>query len=154
MHFRTATVADTAAIKHVVFSCLTEYGLPIDENGPDADLNNVEQSYLNNQGYFAVIEYDEQIIATVGLHKEDADTCELRKMYMLKEYRGRGFGRKILDFALAKARAMGFSYVSLETASVLKEAIALYEAYGFQAEAVENAVARCDRCYRLNIASR
>ena len=59
-------------------------------------------------------------------------------MYLHKSQRGRGLGKFLLDSALAQARELGFTRVTLETASVLKEAIALYESLVYTTNAYRN----------------
>jgi putative acetyltransferase len=78
-------------------------------------------------------------------------TCELRKMYLHRDYRGKGMGRGLLEHALAEARRLGFKQVTLETASVLKEAIRLYERYGFKPYIPAHLSCRCDQAYVLEL---
>ena len=70
-------------------------------------------------------------------------------MYLLRDHRGRGLGKRLLDHALANARQLGFKTVILETASVLKEAITLYERHGFTPYHPDHLSTRCDQAYRL-----
>jgi len=78
-------------------------------------------------------------------------TCELRKMYLRRDHRGKGLGKRLLEHALAEARRLGFKRVTLETASVLKEAIRLYESYGFQPYVPTHLSCRCDQAYLLEL---
>ena len=72
-------------------------------------------------------------------------------MYLATASRGHGFGRRLLEHALSRARELGFSRVVLETASVLREAVALYERYGFRRYKPEHVAARCDAAYFLDL---
>jgi len=76
---------------------------------------------------------------------------ELRKMYARREARGHGLGQRLLDRALAFARARGSASVELETASVLKEAIALYGKAGFVPRPGKPETRRCDRAFVLEL---
>src|SRR5215831_10062824 len=130
---RPATNSDRAAIESLVFGVLAEYGLAPDPNGTDADLQDIEAEYRRNGGTFDVLVNENgHIVGSVGLHATSASICEIRKMYLASSARGKGMGRRLLEHALAEAKSLGFSRVELETASVLKEAIALYESYGFK----------------------
>jgi putative acetyltransferase len=62
----------------------------------------------------------------------DANTCELRKMYVLKEGRGFGGGGLLMDACLAGARAAGFTRMYLETVTAMTDAAEVYKKYGFQ----------------------
>ncbi len=94
---------------------------------------------------------DGSIIGAYGLYPIESQTCELRKMYLHRSHRGKGLGKSLLDGALAEARKLGFKRMTLETASVLKEAIALYESYGFVEYEPDHLSARCDQAYFLQL---
>lgn len=147
-----ATNADSDRIIQLIYSVLREYGLQPDPGGTDLDLADIESHYTNNGGYFGLL-YTEgaegEMAATVGIRRIDADTCELRKMYMLPHMRGRGLGRQLLEYALGKAAELGYRRVTLETASPLKEAIALYQKYGFTEIYPEHLSNRCDKAFEL-----
>jgi len=72
-------------------------------------------------------------------------------MYLEPAARGQGWGRRLLEHAITKARALGFQRVILETASVLHAAIALYERRGFRRYHPEHLAARCDAAYYLDL---
>ena len=149
---RPATNADGRQIAELVYTVLREYHLRPDPDGTDADLRDIEQAYLARGGAFCVLEaQDGRIIGAYGLYPIDARTCELRKMYLRRDDRGKGLGRRLLEHALAEARRLGFTRVTLETASVLTEAIALYESSGFVPYRPEHLSARCDQAYALNL---
>ena len=131
---------------------LGEYGLKPDPGATDADLDDIERSYLARGGLFRILEdRDGSVVGAYGLYPMENRTCELRKMYLRGEFRGRGLGRRLLDDALAEARRLGFARVVLETASVLKEAIALYERYGFAPYQPDHLSSRCDQAYLLEL---
>jgi len=66
---RAATNQDIPFIKKVVFSSLREFGLNPDENGKDKDLNDIENSYLSNNGFFGIVvhTHTNQIVGSFGL---------------------------------------------------------------------------------------
>lgn len=149
---RPATNADRVAVELVVFGVLAEYGLAPDPGGTDADLRDLEASYHEAGGCFDVlIDGAGEVIGSVGLARVSETTCELRKMYLARAARGQGWGRRLLDHALGRAVALGFTRVVLETASVLREAVALYERSGFRPYVPEHLAARCDTAYCLDL---
>jgi putative acetyltransferase len=149
---RPATNTDGTQVVELVYTVLGEYGLQPDPQCTDADLKDIEQSYLQRGGVFYVLEEkDGAIIGSYGLYPIQAGVCELRKMYLHRDYRGQGHGRRMLEDALAKARQLGFGKITLETASVLKEAIRLYESYGFTPYRPEHLSCRCDQAYVLDL---
>lgn len=147
---RLADNKDSESIARLVFEVLREYGLKPDPASTDADLKDIESSYFQRGGTFLVLEEkDDSIVGAYGLYPMENQTCELRKMYLHKAYRGKGLGKFLLEDALSRARQFGFREVVLETASVLKEAIALYKSYGFVEYTPDHLSSRCDQAYTL-----
>ncbi|UCE61121.1 MAG: GNAT family N-acetyltransferase [Phycisphaerales bacterium] len=152
MRIREATNADTEQVKEIVFTALTEYGLSHDSSGVDSDLEDIEANYIRAGGTFEVVEDDDgRIIGCVGLHRIGEGVCELRKMYLKREARGKGLGKTLLKRSIERAGKLGFRRVELETAAPLKEAIALYEQYGFRPIESERICSRCDQAYALDL---
>lgn len=149
---RAATSRDAGEVREVVQRVLGEYGMSFDPQGADADLQDLDASYAARGGLFEVaVAADGKIAGCCGIYPIDGKTCELRKMYLLKDTRGQGLGGRLLRRALAFARGRGFRRVELETASVLKEAIALYAGAGFQPIRRSHLAARCDQAFALDL---
>lgn len=149
---RPATNADRERVKALVFGVLVEFDLRPDPEGTDADLGDIEAGYFRRGGLFELLE-DEQgnLLGTVGLYPLDSQTCELRKMYFAPQLRGRGLGRELLARTVEHARRLGFTKITLETASVLESANRLYTKFGFRPIEHEHISPRCDRTYYLNL---
>ena len=149
---RPATNTDCEHIANLVYGVLREYNLKPDPASTDADIRDIESSYFSRGGTFLVLEAEDgSIIGAYGIYPLEQDTCELRKMYLHKTYRGQGLGKALLDDALSKAKRLGFRRMVLETASVLKEAIALYQSYGFVKYTPDHLSSRCDQAYVLEL---
>lgn len=81
-----------------------------------------------------VLADDEQIIGTGGFNRLDADTAELKRIFLMQEYRGRGLGRRLVEILLAFARTNGYRRVRLMVATpdLQPEAVGLYSRLGFR----------------------
>jgi GNAT superfamily N-acetyltransferase len=152
-HIRAATNDDARGVRDLVFAVLREYGLAPDPEGTDRDLEDIEGSYLRCGGRFYVLEVGGTVLGTAGLHPGDDGACEIRKMYLHRTCRGRGIGRYLLEMLVADARRQGCSRVTLETASVLAEALELYRRRGFREYVPERMSRRCDRAMVLQLAA-
>ena len=129
---REATNADADGIRELITTCLSEYGLETDPQGIE-DLEDIEGGYFERGGTFWVIdEADGKIVGSAGLYPIDAETCELRKMYLSPDRRGQKLGIRLLVELIGEARSLGYRTVRLETASAMTKAIALYRRYGFR----------------------
>jgi len=149
---RPASNADVASVTKLIYAVLEEYGLQPDPDDTDADLKDLESNFLNNGGSFDVLMNSSgQIIGTVGILKLKEQECELRKMYLDPEERGKGNGKLLLEYGLHRAKELGYNRVVLETATVLTEAINLYRKYGFKRFEMENPSSRCDQMYYKEI---
>lgn len=149
---RPADNKDCDNVARLVYGVLKEYDLKPDPACTDADIKDIESSYFGRGGTFFVLEDENgSIIGAYGLYPIDKITCELRKMYLHKAHRGKGFGKFLLEDALSKARQLGFERMILETASVLKEAIALYKSYGFVEYKPNHLSSRCDQAFTFEL---
>jgi putative acetyltransferase len=129
---------------------INEFEFRLEFNGLDSDLICIEEHYnKSNGGCFWVAEetIDKQIISTTGIRnlKQYASTCELKRMYVVKEYRHLGIGQKLLDTAVDFAKRIGYSRILLDSSKYLEAARVLYLKNGF----VD--IARYNDNYRANI---
>ena len=101
-----------------------------------------------HDGYFGLITNDlNSIIGTFALYKVNDEVGEIRKMYILPEYRNMGIGKWMLYFLISKAQELGFRKVELLTAKPLIEAINLYEKSGFIEIKTSESNPRCDKAF-------
>ena len=119
------------AYKQQVFDftkeCFDELGKSFEPDGRHSFYNDIENKFIA----FYVGLKDDTVIGTVALKKFDHDTAELKSLYLRKEYRGRGYGKRLLDTVIRKAREEGFRYLVLDSMSKYKAALGLYESIGF-----------------------
>jgi putative acetyltransferase len=142
---------EASAARALIETILAEYNLSPDPAGADADLVDPGAYYAERGGVFWVLLDRQTIIATVGVIPLPGRVVELRKMYLQASYRGSGQGRRLLQHAMDWARDRGFRTLRLESASCLKEAVALYESTGFRKVKVCNSVCRCDLVMELDL---
>jgi putative acetyltransferase len=72
------------------------------------------------------------IIGTSAVRKIDKSKCEIKRIYLKKEFRGRGFGRELFFKALEYAEE-NYPTVVLKTDAGLKDSINMYLKNGFSA---------------------
>jgi putative acetyltransferase len=81
--------------------------------------------------------YDQEVAIGCGAFKAyDSQTVEIKRMYTLPEYRGRGVAKNIMAALEEWAKEEKYSVSILETGYLQKDAIALYTKIGY--EVMEN----------------
>lgn len=103
-----------------------------DSWGAFTDLDDVQKNYFENGGVFLVNVYGEQIVGTGAFQRCAEGVCELRRIILLEEYRGRGAGYAMMMELIKRARAMGYVKMCLWTNRVkLRRAVDFYHHLGF-----------------------
>lgn len=139
---------DRLAAVSVIEQVLAEYGLPWQPEEADQDLIEIEKHYLEKKGEFWVVETQDKIIGTAAYYpiSRGLNSVEIRKIYLLPDVRRKGLGQYLLEQLEITIEEKGFQEIWIETASVLKEAVQLYEKNGYlPSSGVETK--RCDRVY-------
>jgi putative acetyltransferase len=85
-----------------------------------------------NGGAFLVGRIDGAAVACGGVARYDDVTGEIRRMYVVPSVRGRGLSRRVLAALEDEARALGYSFVRLETGNLQAAAVGLYVSAGFE----------------------
>jgi GNAT superfamily N-acetyltransferase len=81
-----------------------------------------------------VVAYADGVAVGCGALRElDAEAAEIKRMFVLPEYRGRGISRLVLEALESHARVHGWTTLKLETGTLQAAAIALYESAGYRA---------------------
>ena len=145
---RSWETRDRADAFHLIQDILVEYGLICEPFGADRDVYDVELFYHKKGGEFWVVERQGKIVGTAAYYpiERGNNAVEIRKMYILPAVRRQGLGKFLLQELETKIIARGFDEIWIETASILKEAVILYENNGYLlTTGVETP--RCDRVY-------
>jgi putative acetyltransferase len=103
-----------------------------EERGQLHDIDELQTTYLEDGGTFLVMTDEDQIIGTGAIRKIDQETCELKRLWLLFEYHGKGLGYRMMQELLAFARAKGYSRMRLETDQAAQSrAFNFYKRLGF-----------------------
>ncbi|MBV8066145.1 MAG: GNAT family N-acetyltransferase [Actinobacteria bacterium] len=96
----------------------------------EADIGPAREAsmFVEPDGVFLVVRDDDgTAVACGGVARFDEMRGELKRMYVLPGYRGRGLGRGVLVELEAEARRLGYTSLVLETGDLQQEALGLYE---------------------------
>lgn len=97
------------------------------------DVDDWQRVYGPPRGVFLVALHGDQLIGTGAIRPIDAETAELKRMWLLETYHGQGIGYRLINELFAFARAAGYRRVWLSTDDkVQRRAIRFYERLGFR----------------------
>jgi putative acetyltransferase len=140
--------SDRQLVADHIHTILIEYGLTSEPIGADQDVLSIEDSYWAKGGEFWVVETQGRLVGTAGYYpvNRGENAVEIRKMYLSPDMRGQGLGRYLLQALESVITSKGYRHIWIQTASVLKEAVQLYERYGYERSTGVD-TDRCDRIY-------
>ena len=126
---------DNKELEQVIRTVLIEYKINIDGTvWVDPNLGQLSKIYNKEKiKYWVIEDKNKKIIGGCGIGELEGekDICELQKMYLLKEFRGNGVAKVLLDVALNFAKKY-YKKCYLETMDVLIRAQKFYEKNGFK----------------------
>ena len=109
-----------------------EFGVNFDiETMLEDDMKRLD-IYLPPDGRLILVSEESKSAGLGCLKKTRDDIGEIKRMYVRPEFRGRGFGRRLLQTLLSEARDIGYSRVRLDSARFMEAAHSLYRSAGFQ----------------------
>jgi putative acetyltransferase len=99
----------------------------------DQELAGLPGDYVPPGGCLLVAEYRSQVAGCVALHQLEAGICEMKRLYLRPQFRGKGLGRALAETVIAQARASGCRKMRLDTVEpVMPNAVAIYRRLGFK----------------------
>jgi GNAT superfamily N-acetyltransferase len=118
--------------QRLVADAMADLAVRYGANGDDTPVNPAE--FDPPDGAFMVAYLDGRPVGCGGWrsHRGADEVAEVKRMYTVPEARGRGIARAVLGAVEESARRSGRKRVILETGQRQPEAIALYEASGYE----------------------
>lgn len=137
INIRKIQLKDNPSIAQIIRTALEEYGEA--QEGTvytDPETDHIFEVFQKTPkcSYF-IAEYNNEIIGGSGIYPTKnlpQGYAELVKIYLKKEYRGKGFGQILMENSINYAIKQGYSHLYLESFPSLKEAIQLYKKIGFK----------------------
>ena len=133
---RSIQKEDNPAVAAVIRNALKEFGA--DKPGTvyyDETTDNLFELFQNQNSAYVVAVESNQIVGGAGIYPTRGlpqDTCELVKIYLAPEARGKGIARQLMEFCFDKAVEYGFTKMYIETVPELSTAVSIYVKFGFK----------------------
>ena len=103
----------------------------LDVQNYDEEIKHLEAKYGMPDGRLYVVYCDEELAGCIGLRKIDNRNCEMKRLYVRPEFRGKKIGNLLVEKIIDDAKEIGYSYMLLDTLPFLHSAIYMYKKYGF-----------------------
>jgi ribosomal protein S18 acetylase RimI-like enzyme len=97
-----------------------------------AELDRLSVMYAAPAGALLLARSGTETAGCVGLRKLRDDICEMKRLYVRPEFRGRQFGRRMAEDIARRARELGYRTLVLDTLGTMEAAQGLYLSMGFQ----------------------
>lgn len=99
----------------------------------DNELAGLPGGYAPPEGRLLLATYQSQLAGCVAMHQLEPGICEMKRLYLRPQFRGKGLGRALAERIIAEARQIGYQSMRLDTvAPVMKDAVAVYRKLGFR----------------------
>lgn len=104
-------------------------GIDIEE-AAQSDIDRLTSATVDRP--LCIAHVDDRIVGTVQLKQLDETTAEVKRLYVVPDYRGEGLGRQLMECLLDGAADDGFTTLLLGVGPYLDKAQTLYEDLGFE----------------------
>ncbi len=100
---------------------------------PKSSVYGIQPEQLKRDRSGFIVAYcNQEAVGCGAIHSLDAKTAEMKRVYVRSTARGQGIAKQLVSQLETLARQFQFHTIRLETGTEQPEAIALYEALGYQ----------------------
>jgi GNAT superfamily N-acetyltransferase len=125
--------AHIAQIRELFLEYAQSLGFSLCFQSFDKELAGLPGDYAPPHGRLLLAEYEGSPAGCVALHKLEPEICEMKRLYLRPQFRGKGLGRVLADAIITEARSIGYKRMRLDTVEpVMGNAVVLYRLLGFK----------------------
>ncbi len=107
-------------------------GFDLDFQDFEMELAELPGEYAAPDGCLLLAFYENEVAGCAGLRKLEQGICEMKRMYVRSNFRGKGIGRVMSVRIIEIARAIGYERMRLDTIDTMRTAISLYKSLDFK----------------------
>ena len=123
---------DLAGIRVLFLEYAAFLGVSLNFQDFEGEIEGLPGKYAPPTGSLLLVREGDKPAGCGAFRRLAEDICEMKRLYVRPEFRGRGLGRKLATQLIAEAMAAGYSSMRLDTIPAkLPEATSLYGRLGF-----------------------
>ncbi len=107
-------------------------GFDLEFQGFSRELATLPGDYAPPRGCILLAELDANFVGCVALRCLENKICEMKRLFVVPEYRGRDIGRNLACSVIDRARHLGYEKMRLDTLESMKAAKKLYRSLNFR----------------------
>ena len=96
------------------------------------EFSELPDGYVLPEGRLLIAKYGSKVAGCVALRKIDKATCEMKRLFVRKGFRGKKIGKSLAESIVEEARQIGYLRMRLDTTPEMQNAIRLYQTLGFE----------------------
>ena len=96
------------------------------------ELATLPGEYAPPFGRLLLLYEEENLAGCVALRKIDDETCEMKRLYVRPDFRGRQLGKRLAEAVIYESRVIGYKKMKLDTLPIMTTAITMYRSLGFK----------------------
>ena len=99
----------------------------------EKELRELPGEYAPPNGRLFLAIDDGQIAGCIAIRRIGSNVCEMKRLFVRPDFRGRGLGRELVMAIIDEARAIGFKRMRLDTLPrMMAQALKVYRSLGFK----------------------
>ncbi|MDN7182245.1 GNAT family N-acetyltransferase [Caballeronia sp. SEWSISQ10-4 2] len=132
IEIRYANFPDDLGVVSAIFrEYVNSASANLDFQDYEAEFAGLPGKYAPPDGRLLLAWRDDKVVGCVALRRVDANTCEMKRVYVHPGARGENLGRRLVEQILSEARATGYSRICLDVLPEFVAAQRIYESLGF-----------------------
>jgi len=117
--------------KELILKYITWLNQDLTFQNIDEELVNFPEKYEEPLGSFIIAKENENVIGCVGLKNLDNKICEMKRLYVLDNYKGQGIGKILTRKIIEEAKLKNYEIMRLDTLNTMEAALKIYFTSGF-----------------------